>query len=192
MILDPLSANQFLCMQEQDVMNYIIETHLLDQDDTIVINSISNWFVVMSFLSVLTTSGALASVLEHLAKYPEYVNELLEEQNQVIPQDQMGVTSAEQKKLIKLDSFIREVFRITTKNFGHPHTNIGKQDVVLSNGTVVHPGDEIYINLWHVNFDSSIQQGVEDVDTFMPFRYVDKDKPAVRCSSNYLAFGLGR
>ena len=179
-------------MQERDVMNYIIETYLLDQEDTIVINSISNWFVVMSFLSVLTTSGALGNVLEYLAEYPEYVDELLDEQNQVIPQDQMGVTSAEQKKLIKLDSFIREVFRITTKNFGHPHTNIGKQDVVLSNGTVVHPGEEVYINLWHVNFDPSIQQGIEDVDVFKPFRYVDQDKPAVRCSSNYLAFGLGR
>ncbi|KAI7875989.1 cytochrome P450 [Lichtheimia hyalospora FSU 10163] len=178
--------------REQDVMNYIIETHLLDQEDTIVTNSISNWFVVMSFLSVLTTSGALGNVLEYLAEYPEYVDELLDEQNQVIPQDQMGVTSAEQKKLIKLDSFIREVFRITTKNFGHPHTNIGKQDVVLSNGTVIHPGEEVYINLWHVNFDPSMQQGVEDVDVFKPFRYVDQDKPAVRCSSNYLAFGLGR
>lgn len=179
-------------MQEQDVMNYIIETHLLDQNDTIVINSISNWFVVMSFLSVLTTSGALANVLEYLAKYPEYVAELLEEQNRIIPQDQMGVTSAEQKKLIKLDSFIREVFRITTKNFGHAHTHIGKQDIVLSNGTVVHPGDEVYINLWHVNFDPEFQQGVEDVETFKPFRYVEQDKPAVRCSPDYLAFGLGR
>ena len=96
----------------------------------------------MTFLSVFTTSGVLIAIIHTLATSPQYVSELLEEQEQVIQQDDnanQSLNAADYKKLVKLDSFIRETFR-HMEDFDHPHVNTSKDNVVLSNGTIIRPG----------------------------------------------------
>ena len=96
----------------------------------------------MTFLSVLTTSGILIAIFHILATSPQYVSELLEEQEQVIQQNNttnQSLTATDYKKLVKLDSFIREAFR-HMDDFDHSHVNTTRDNVVLSNGTVIRPG----------------------------------------------------
>ncbi|KAI8142536.1 cytochrome P450 [Fennellomyces sp. T-0311] len=142
----------------------------------------------MTFTGVLTTSGSLIAVIAQLARHPEYTSELLEEQNDIGD----NLDSAAYKRMVKLDSFIRESFRYTTDTIFHPHTNVTKENVVLSNGSIIRPGEEVYTNFWDLNRGHKAQDDFDDLDTFKPFRYVGLNKQATKCSSDYLFFGLGR
>ncbi|KAI7856393.1 cytochrome P450 [Circinella umbellata] len=152
----------------------------------------------MTFLSVATTSGLLIALLHSLASSPQHVIELLEEQEYVIQQksdnhvDSSLLNADDYKKLVKLDSYIREAFR-HMDDFDHPHVNTTKNNVVLSNGTIIRPGEEVFTNFWHLNFDPTVQSDLEeDLEEFKPFRFVGREKQATKCSNDYLPFGLGR
>ncbi|KAI9245893.1 cytochrome P450 [Phascolomyces articulosus] len=145
----------------------------------------------MTFTSVLTTAGTLIGVFYLLATYPDYVAELREEQEEITHHGQYPLDAAGYKRMVKLDSFIRETLR-QMDDFAHPHTNVTKNNVVLSNGTIIRPGEEVYTNFWHLNFDQKVQPDLEDLEKFKAFRFVGREKQSTKCSGDYLPFGLGR
>ncbi|KAG2218565.1 hypothetical protein INT45_014154 [Circinella minor] len=179
-----------------DVLQFILTNHFKDENENDILDGLTIWFFSMTFLSVSTTSGILMALLHSLANFPQYVSELLEEQEHVIQQKKKNNTHSsldadDYKKLVKLDSYIREVFR-HMDDFGHPHVNITKNNVVLSNGTIIRPGEEVFTNFWHLNFDPTSQPDLEDLEEFKPFRFVGRGKQSTKCSNDYLPFGLGR
>jgi hypothetical protein len=79
-------------------------------------------------------------------KYPEYIQELREEQESLLPEfdqshpDYPIPTPAICRRMVKLDSFIHEALRIRKGGIGLAHTNITSHDVVLRSGATIRPG----------------------------------------------------
>lgn len=154
-----------------------------------------NWTFMLVFASIHTTTDNTTSVLYWLMKYPQYIDELLEEQKVVIESEGTKGQESELsfnviKKLVKLDSFVREVIRHKTIGLSLQHMNISKQDITLSNGIVIPSGEIVYFNAWDVSRAEDLQG--EDPEEFKPWRFVESSKQAVRIGEDYIFFGLGK
>ncbi|KAI9285994.1 cytochrome P450 [Umbelopsis sp. AD052] len=134
-------------------------------------------------------------VLYWLMKYPQYIDELLEEQKAVIESEGTKGQDPELsfdviKKLVKLDSFVREVLRERTVGLSLQHKNINKHDIELSNGIIIPSGEHIYFNSWDVSRATDLQG--QDAEDFQPWRFVDSNKQAVRIGEDHITFGMGK
>jgi cytochrome P450 len=178
------------------MLQVVIEQHDPNADWDIPYSEfVINWMFVLVFVSIHTTTENATHALYWLMKHPEYKQELVEEQERVLEEE--GTKGAEVKftydvlrKLHKLDSFIREVFRIRTIGLQMQHKNISHQDITLSNGYVIPPGENVYVNMWEIGRDTALQG--EDVEIFKPWRFVESSKQAVRIGNDNIFFGLGR
>ncbi|KAI1288629.1 hypothetical protein EDD11_009848 [Mortierella claussenii] len=92
------------------------------------------------------------------------------------------------KRLVKMDSFVREVFRYRLERLSLPHT--ARKNVVLSNGMVITKGSKAIINTRSVHQDLNMQG--EEPEDFRPFRFVGKSKSATKAAGDFLPFGMGR
>ncbi|KAF9983448.1 hypothetical protein BGZ65_001786, partial [Modicella reniformis] len=98
------------------------------------------------------------------------------------------LSAAAVKRMVRMDSFVREVFRYRTERLGLCH--LARQNVELSNGMVIRKGGKVIVNMHSVHQSSSLQG--EDPSEFRPWRFVGKPKAATKASADYLAFGMGR
>ncbi|KAG2173266.1 hypothetical protein INT43_004640 [Umbelopsis isabellina] len=156
---------------------------------------IINWMFILVFVSVHTTTENATHALYHLVKYPEFRKEIVEEQKRVLAEEGTEgqankFTYDVLKKLTKLDSFIREVFRMRTTDLQMQHKNITKRDIVLSNGFSVPPNSNVYVNMWDIGRDQELQG--EDPEVFNPWRFLESAKQAVRIGNDNVFFGLGK
>jgi hypothetical protein len=98
------------------------------------------------FLGVHSTSNAVFDILKQLVLYNEYIDELRQEQEEIFAdQPDAEFVHALSKKMVKLDSFIREASRFRMMSLGFAHTYIGKEDAHLSAGEVIRPGIDVFI-----------------------------------------------
>ncbi|KAK4521511.1 serine/threonine-protein kinase HAL4/sat4 [Mucor velutinosus] len=174
--------------EKKDVLDYLLKTypHEMNNDH---LETLTTVILILIFVGVHTTSEAVTYVMYCLAKHPEYISELREEQEKVLLDEGVAdrdrnviYTPAMYRQMVKLDSFIRESMRTRMVGFGLPHTNIGEEDIVLKSGAIVEP----------VHHDKDNQPGFQNLETFDGFRYVDMDKLAVKAGQDHLAFGMGR
>lgn len=135
---------------------------------------------------------AATQVIYQLIKHPEYIEELLQEQKDIIgDKDTSSYTPAAYRQMVKLDSFIRETMRTRNTGIGLPHKNITQNDIVLKSGAIIHPGESVYINMYHIHMDES-NQHMENTEEFQGFRFVGKDKTVTKPSNDFMSFGIGR
>ncbi|CAO0790883.1 unnamed protein product [Mucor circinelloides] len=184
--------------EKKDVLDYLLKEHPHEINDD-HLESLTTIILILIFIGVHTTSEALTYVMYCLAKHPEYIAELREEQARVLLDE--GVADLEQdviytpamyRQMVKLDSFIRESFRTRMIGIGLQHMNIGQADIVLKSGATIKPGREVFINLFHVHHDGDNQPGFQDLTTFDGFRFVGKDKVVVKAGQDNLSFGMGK
>ncbi|CAM0138573.1 unnamed protein product [Umbelopsis sp. WA50703] len=179
-----------------DMLQRIIELHDPKLDWGLPYTDfIINWMFILVFVSVHTTTENATHALYHLVKYPEFKKEIIEEQKRVLAEagtegQPVKFTYDVLKKLTKLDSFIREVFRMRTTDLQMQHKNITKHDITLSNGYVVPPKSNVYLNMWDIGRDQELQG--EDPEVFNPWRFVESAKQAVRIGNDNVFFGLGK
>lgn len=178
------------------MLQVVIERHDPNGDwDIPYADFIINWMFVLVFVSIHTTTENATHSLYWLMKYPEFMEVLVEEQQRVLEEE--GTKNKEVKftydvlrKLTKLDSFIREVFRIRTIELSMQHKNISNHDITLSNGYVVPPGQNVYVNMWDIGRDTGLQG--DNPEEFQPWRFVESAKQAVRIGNDNVFFGLGK
>ncbi|KAL0136700.1 cytochrome P450 CYP5213 [Mucor lusitanicus] len=170
--------------EKKDVLDYLLKTHPHEMNDD-HLETLTTVILILIFVGVHTTSEALTYLRE------EQAGVLLDEGVADQKQDVI-YTPAMYRQMVKLDSFIRECLRTRMVGFGLAHTNIGEEDIVLKSGATVKPGHEIFINMFQVHHDKDNQPGFQDLETFDGFRFVDKDKLAVKAGQDHLAFGMGR
>lgn len=120
------------------------------------LETLTTVILILIFVGVHTTSEALTYVMYCLAKHPEYISELREEQAGVLLDEGVAdqkqdviYTPAMYRQMVKLDSFIRECLRTRMVGFGLAHTNIGEEDIVLKSGATVKPGErkQLYLGI---------------------------------------------
>ncbi|KAM3589080.1 hypothetical protein VKS41_001504 [Umbelopsis sp. WA50703] len=179
-----------------DLLQKLIDAHPTSDDYGIpYVDYIINWVFLLVFASIHTTTDNTTAVLYWLMKHPQYIDELRQEQEAVIEQEgtkgsDLELTFDAVKKMVKLDSFVREVLRTRTQDIIFTHKNISGRDVEMSNGTIVPPGSYITINSWDISFNPDLQG--DAVDDFQPWRFLGSNRQAVKVGEDHLTFGIGK
>ena len=129
-----------------DALQELIERNApsnIDLSETIV-----SQLIYIIFVSIHTTAHEGTSAIYRLAENPDLRDELLQEQEEILQQCTIDPNGSNEgllsvnaiTKMVKLESFFRESLRLVYKFYDIPHTHIGKDSIVLSNGTVIDPG----------------------------------------------------
>ncbi|KAI9248824.1 cytochrome P450 [Phascolomyces articulosus] len=156
------------------------------------------------FPSIAPIDDLISSVLHRILQYPNILSELILEQNQVlghlspsstsscsIPED--CFTTEAIRKLVKLDSVCRESFRANNQYTASDRTNIGSEDMILSNGIAIPSGQNILLNGWINHRDDELQKdNLGNYDTFEPFRHIGTNHTVTKTGNDFLLFGVGR
>lgn len=155
-------------------------------------HELATMMLTLVFFSIHTTTKRTTICLYNLAKYPQYVPELLEEQRAVLGDDWADgtVTLDQLKNLNKLDSFIRESLRTSGRSIALPHKIVGMDEWHLPGGYVLPKGTVVNINTEDVYYSPELQG--PNPREFNAWRFVGTDKGAARIGPDMIAFGLGR
>ncbi|KAG2219260.1 hypothetical protein INT45_000036, partial [Circinella minor] len=185
-----------------DVLQDLIENVKIPKNMSIT-SHIVNYIMALIFASIHTTSENGTIVLYRILQRPELIEELLEEQKEVLKNNGINPNGTARdvftfeivKSLPKLDSIVRESLRLRNEFYELPHSNIGKKKVVLSNGTVIPPGEDVLINAWYnQQYDGWDEYKIADEDRseFKPYRYLNSGRPSTKVGDDYLVFGEGK
>ncbi|KAF9897609.1 hypothetical protein BX616_005281 [Lobosporangium transversale] len=104
------------------------------------------------------------------------------------PKNDRDLSAAMMKRLVKMDSFVREVLRYRTERLTLAHT--AREDITLSNGMRITKGSKAIINNHSVHQSDEVQGG--DAYEFRPWRFVGKAKAATKAGNDFLVFGMGK
>jgi cytochrome P450 len=139
--------------------------------------------------------------LYNLATHPEYIEPLREEiETQLITG---GWNKATISKMRKLDSFLKETFRLYPAGASKPSfekiVNIlaGTQRLVIkpytfANGITVYPGTTLTSLLEPIHGDKSIYKNPENFDGFRFYRNEDTKSYSTNTSTEFLMFSHGK
>ncbi|KAG0303693.1 hypothetical protein BGZ98_006390 [Dissophora globulifera] len=200
-----------------------IMQRLLDNSEKygfVDIEDVCGHLLIMVLASVHTTSDTSTNLCYYLGVYPQYIEPLYEEQQEVLAQIAQERQQERQSKLdagevaserdfdgTKLDSrrdwdfsaaAIKRMVRMDSfvreifrfRMERLSLAHLARKNVVLSNGMVISKGSKAIINMRSINQDSEMQG--EDPTEFRPWRFVGKSKSATKASGDFLAFGMGR
>ncbi|KAF9897486.1 hypothetical protein BX616_005516 [Lobosporangium transversale] len=197
--------------QPDDVLQHMFDD--FDKHGLVDLEDICAFALIISGAIVHTITDASTNMLYYLAAFPQYMDRLFQEQQQVLdtiqaereqarqersregkpigddldPAHDRDLTAAAIKKMIYMDSFVREVFRFRTERLGIMH--LALEDVTLSSGIMISKGSTVIINTRPAHQSS---ENGEDVTEFRPWRFVGKNKAATKVGMDYLPFGMGR
>ncbi|KAI7823344.1 cytochrome P450 [Gamsiella multidivaricata] len=194
-----------------DVLQRLLDN--FDKYGFIDLEDVCGHLLILVLASVHTTTDTSTNLLYYMAAFPEYLDKLYEEQQQVLdtiqkereeqrqalrakneeigeeldPTHDRDLSAAAIKKMVHMDSFVREVFRFRTERLTLVHR--ARKTVTLSSGIVIQKGGNVIINMRSAH--QSPEQG-EDVTAFRPWRFVGKPKAATKAGADFLPFGMGR
>ncbi|KAF9916575.1 hypothetical protein FBU30_001271 [Linnemannia zychae] len=201
------------CIYERpdDILQKLLDN--FDKYNLVDLEDVCGVLMIMVLGSVHTTSDNSTNILYHLAAFPECIDRLYEEQQEVLdtiqkereqqrkvliakgesipedlnPSEDRALTAVAIKRMVHMDSFIREMFRCRTERLSMAH--YARQSVTLSNGMVISKGSTIIINMKSAH--QSPSQG-EESDKFRPWRFVGKSKSTSKVGADFLPFGMGK
>ncbi|PKY56019.1 cytochrome P450 [Rhizophagus irregularis] len=167
-------------------------TELLHKDYTVDIDVVTDNMIISIFASVYNTSNSLTFCLTwyKLVNNPQFLKEILEEQEQLYKSNEKSYYSTEQiARMEKLDSFIKETLRVNVNNVALQHKTLSSY-FTFSNGYQVPKGRLVNICSGEIHSDKELQG--QNADEFNAFRYLKKNSPATRADKSFLTFGLGK
>ncbi|KAG0329640.1 hypothetical protein BG004_002292 [Podila humilis] len=197
-----------------DILQRLLDN--FDKYGFVDLEDVCGHILIMILASVHTTTDTSTNLLYYLAAFPQYQDKLFHEQQQVLDEQQRereeqraklrdagddasikgdfldpahdrDLTAAAIKKMVYMDSFVREIFRYRTERLTLTHK--ARKDITLSNGMVIYKGNSAVINMKSAH--QSAEQG-EDVQEFRPWRFVGKPKAATKAAKDFLPFGMGK
>ncbi|KAF9980572.1 hypothetical protein BGZ75_008278 [Mortierella antarctica] len=201
-----------------DIMQNVLDN--FDKYGIVDLEDVCGHLLVIVLVSVHTTSDSSTYLSYFLAAFPEYIDELYQEQLEVLdqicrereeqrqsklksgeigsvkafagtdldPRNDQDFSSLAVKRMVKMDSFVRESMRFRADRASVPHT--ARRDVVLSNGMTIRKGRMIMVNFQSTHLNPGMQG--EDPAEFRPWRFVGKGKAATKVGTDFLFFGMGK
>ncbi|CAG8551562.1 977_t:CDS:10 [Paraglomus occultum] len=167
----------------QQLVDYSLETF-----GKLHYDSIACRLLILIFASIHTTTGAVTGVLNEFAARPEYWRELREEQEAIAGDADSDLTMDQINKMEKLDSFVKESFRLKGSVLFVPHRTMSKS-YTFSNGYQIPEGRLVYMNFIPYEHDPSLHG--DEPEKFSAFRHVNKS-PFTKVGRNSMTFGLGK
>ena len=194
-----------------DILQRLLDS--FDKYGFIDLEDVCGHLLILVLASVHTTTDAATAMLYYMAAFPEYMETLHKEQQDVLdaiqqerekkreelkrkgesiseeldPAHDRDLSPAAIKKMVHMDSFLRETFRFRTERLTHVHR--ARRTETLSNGVVIPKGHSVIINIKSAH--QSPEQG-DEVMEFRPWRFVGKSKAAIKAGADFLPFGIGR
>ncbi|POG76226.1 cytochrome P450 [Rhizophagus irregularis DAOM 181602=DAOM 197198] len=172
-----------------DFIQNIMEEESFDPNN-INYEEIADKLCLLIVVSVHTTANSCTHAIMNLASRPEYMQELYEEQLEVQKEaDENGILPFEAlNNMKKLDSFIKESFRLSEHVATLPH--VTSKDYTFSNELQVPKDHSIYLYVDDIYLDESLQG--PNPQSFEPFRHLNTNASASKVSKNYVVFGGGK
>ncbi|GBC50153.2 cytochrome P450 [Rhizophagus irregularis DAOM 181602=DAOM 197198] len=164
-------------------------TELLHKDYTVDIDVVTDYMIISIFASVHTTSNFLTFCLHELVNNPQFLKEILEEQEQLYKSNEKSYYSTEQiARMEKLDSFIKETLRVNVNNVALQHKTLSSY-FTFSNGYQVPKG-----RLVNIVQEKFIQIKNYKVNMLMNLRVsiLEKEFTSNTRRQSFLTFGLGK
>ncbi|KAF8934124.1 hypothetical protein BGZ47_010510 [Haplosporangium gracile] len=198
----------------QDMLQRMLDN--ADEYGFVDLEDICGHLILLILASMHTTLEAGMNALFYLATFPdslqplyEEIEELLDEQakdreeqrqshcekgtmssfenTDLDPSLDREITEFVVKRAVKMDSFLKEMFRYRVERLASPH--LARKDVMLSTGHVIRKGEKAIVNMRSVHQD---KVHGDDLTEFRPWRFVGKNSSATKASKDYITFGLGR
>ncbi|KAF9109942.1 hypothetical protein BGX27_006963 [Mortierella sp. AM989] len=195
-----------------DVLQNILDNY--DKYNFASFEDVIGSVLILMIFNFHSVSDFTANMWYYMAAFPEYMDKLYDEQKQVLDEIQVErekerqelikigepigedldpshdryLTAAALKKMVHVDSYVREHFRYRAERLNRFH--IPRKDVTLSNGMHFSKGSNLAVNVrsTHVDFDLL----GDDADKFRPWRFVGKAKSASKAELDMLIFNLGK
>ncbi|KAF9959648.1 hypothetical protein BGZ72_009115 [Mortierella alpina] len=194
-----------------DIMQRLLDN--FDKYNFVDLEDVCGHLLILILASVHTTTDTSTNLMYYMAAYPQYLEKLHEEQQQVLdaiqqerelirqdllsqgkpieedmdPSHDRDLSAAAVKRMVYMDSFVREVFRSRTERLSLIH--YARKSVKLSSGILISKGSNVIINMRSAH--QGPDQG-EDVTEFRPWRFVGRAKAATKVGADFLPFGMGR
>ncbi|KAI4941240.1 hypothetical protein J4E91_010930 [Alternaria rosae] len=178
-----------------DMLQWMI-TRLTAQNAPLDTSILMKNQLALIFVAVHTTSMAATNTLYSLAVTPEYVGPLREEIRAVMAEHNGELSTQAVHKLVKMDSYLKEVMRLNPPNITSFNRKVLKS-FTLSNGQHIPKGVNIAVPSSAVYLDPEIHP---DGDTFNGFRHYNQRVGSVSSQARNqfvftneenTAFGLG-
>ncbi|KAH7048182.1 cytochrome P450 [Linnemannia elongata] len=198
----------------QDMLQRMLDN--VDEYGFVDLEDICGHLILLILASMHTTLEAGMNVLFYLAAFPdslqplhEEIEALLDEQakdreeqrqryrekgttfsfegTDLDPSVDREITEIVIKRAVKVDSFLKEMFRYRTERLASSH--LARKDVMLSTGHVIRKGEKVIVNMRSVHQD---KVHGENLTEFSPWRFLGKNPGAAKASKDYMTFGLGK
>ncbi|CAG8780438.1 1152_t:CDS:2, partial [Racocetra persica] len=142
--------------------------NLSEKDGLVDVETVTDYIIDIIFAAIHTTSQTITN---SMVPVPNFGKELLEENERISCEIKDGyLTRQDVKKMIKLDSFIRETLRIWQPIVGLEHKTINDS----------------------FTFSNEIHGTNQNANTFDGFQHIEKNTQATKIGREYVPFGLGR
>ncbi|KAG9322880.1 hypothetical protein KVV02_002389 [Mortierella alpina] len=194
-----------------DIMQRLLDN--FDKYNFVDLEDVCGHLLILILASVHTTTDTSTNLMYYMAAHPECLDKLYEEHQQVLdaiqqerellrqdlmskgekidadldPSHDRELSAAAVKRMVYMDSFVREVFRNRTERLSLMH--FARKSIKLSSGILISKGSNVIINMRSAH--QGPDQG-EDVTEFRPWRFVGKSKPVTKVGADFLPFGMGR
>ncbi|KAI9309163.1 cytochrome P450 [Cunninghamella echinulata] len=195
--LKAMALNDSNWERPDDILQNIIESKQRPKRMTIHVFTLEV-LTQFIFTALHTTAENGTIAFYRILSKPGLMDELYEEQKQVLEKQGYDkdcgpevFTRSTFNKFVKLDSAIREAFRIKNVYIDLGHKNISKENVVLSGGAVVKPGELVHPNIYANHTDPRYQDDPNNLYEYNPYRYLGVDKSVIKTGVDYLFFGSG-
>ncbi|KAF9128469.1 hypothetical protein BGX30_014304 [Mortierella sp. GBA39] len=194
----------------QRMLDNVDEYGLVDLED------ICGHLILLILASMHTTLEAGMNVLFYLAAFPDSLQPLYEEVEALFdeqakdreeqrqsyrekgtmssfegtdldPSVDREITEFVIKRAVKVDSFLKEMFRHRIERLASSH--LARKDVMLSTGHVIRKGEKVIVNMRSVHQDKVHGDNLRE---FHPWRFLGKNPGAAKASKDYMTFGLGK
>ncbi|CCM00817.1 uncharacterized protein FIBRA_02859 [Fibroporia radiculosa] len=174
-----------------DMLQWLIEDA---QGEERTVRALVLRILTVNFAAIHTSSMGFINVLHYLAAHPQYVQPMREEVDAVLEQEGWSKTAL--GKMRRVDSFIREVQRLTGLG-ATSMQRLALKDFTFSDGTFIPAGTFVAVPVRAIHYDEEIYP---HATLFDPWRFSsmrDEDgegtkHSAVSTSTEYILFGHGR
>ncbi|PVF95398.1 putative cycloheximide-inducible protein CIP70 [Serendipita vermifera] len=194
-MLRPLYEERLLIEESERPSDMITWLQQVTPEEESSLEFTASRLISVNFAAIHTSGVTLTHAVFWLLAYPEYIQPLREEIEEIIKQH--GWSKDSIGKMVKLDSFMKESARISPLG-----TQVAARKVLkpftFSNGVTVPVGSTISCPLYALHFDDDIYH---DANQFDGFRFletkehqekVEARKTMYTTSKIYMTFGHGR
>ncbi|RIB21757.1 cytochrome P450 [Gigaspora rosea] len=184
-------------IQKDDLLDFLLSESGTDVIDDKLLNHLFGIVYILVFVSITSTTRALSFALFDYGGRPELWNELYEEQLKIY-NEANGYLSTEDvnKKMVKLDCFLKESFRHSSDIAILPHTVVG-DSYTFSNGTTIPKDRDVYLYRNDTAFNNKFFG--ETSNEFQPKRHITSfsngktvHSPATKVDRSFITFGGGK